>query len=75
MILAGWRDAPRGASPNGTRSGLDRPRIAHDVGDDKSKYTLEELKSWLGFHNDAVMTALLLVFGVDLIAKGLGVLA
>ena len=40
-----------------------------------AKYTLDELKSWLGFHNDAVMTAPLLVFGVDLVATGLGVLA
>ena len=51
------------------------PVLYYLVGGDKAEHTLDELKSWLGFHNDAVMTVLLLVFGVDLIAKGLGVLA
>ena len=30
------------------------------------------MKDWLAVHNAAVMTVLFLVFGVDLIAKGLG---
>ena len=51
------------------------PVFYYLVGGDKAKQTLDELKGWLGFHNDAVMTVLFLVFGVDLIAKGLGVLA
>ena len=29
------------------------------------------MKGWLAVHNAAVMTVLFLVFGVDLIAKGL----
>ncbi len=45
------------------------------VGGEKAVRELDELKVWLGTHNDAVMAVLLLVFGVDLAAKGLGVLA
>ncbi len=51
------------------------PVFYYLVGGDSAKRILDELKGWLGFHNDAVMSVLLLVFGVDLIAKGLGVLA
>ena len=51
------------------------PVVYYLVGGDKAAHTLDDLKTWLGIHNDAVMTVLLLVFGVDLIAKGLGVLA
>ena len=51
------------------------PVVYYLVGGDKATHTLDDLKTWLGIHNDAVMTVLLLVFGVDLIAKGLGVLA
>lgn len=29
------------------------------------------MKNWLALHNDAVMAVLFLVFGVNLIAKGL----
>ena len=29
------------------------------------------MKGWLAMHNDAVMAVLFLVFGVDLIAKGI----
>lgn len=45
------------------------------LGGEKAEHSLDELKGWLGTHNDAVMSVLLLVFGVDLVAKGLGVLA
>ncbi|HMR95051.1 MAG TPA: GAP family protein [Microthrixaceae bacterium] len=45
------------------------------VGGERAERTLDELKGWLGTHNDAVMAVLLLVFGVDLFAKGLGILA
>ena len=37
----------------------------------KAKATLESAKTWLIAHNAAVMAVLFLVFGVDLIAKGL----
>jgi hypothetical protein len=33
--------------------------------------TLDSAKTWLSAHNAAVMAVLFLVFGVDLIAKGL----
>ncbi len=37
----------------------------------KAKASLESAKTWLTAHNAAVMAVLFLVFGVDLIAKGL----
>ena len=51
------------------------PVVYYLVGGEKAERTLDDLKGWLGIHNDAVMAVLLLVFGVDLIAKGLGILA
>ena len=47
------------------------PVVYYLVGGAKAKATLDELKDWVAVHNDAVMAVLLLVFGVDLIAKGL----
>ena len=47
------------------------PVVYYLVGGDKAKVELDSMKSWLAFHNAAVMTMLFLVFGVDLIAKGL----
>jgi hypothetical protein len=41
------------------------------VGGEKARVSLDSAKSWLGAHNAAVMAALFLVFGVDLVAKGL----
>jgi hypothetical protein len=41
------------------------------LGGEQAKVRLGELKSWLAAHNDAVMAVLFLVFGADLIAKGL----
>jgi hypothetical protein len=41
------------------------------VGGARARATLDSAKAWLGVHNTAVMTVLFLVFGVDLIAKGL----
>jgi hypothetical protein len=41
------------------------------VGGEKARVSLDSAKAWLGEHNAAVMAALFLVFGVDLIAKGL----
>ena len=47
------------------------PVIYHHLGGERAAAKLEELKDWLGRHNDAVMAVLFLVFGVALIAKGL----
>ncbi len=41
------------------------------VGGDHARAALDGMKTWLTAHNDAVLAVLLLVFGVDLIAKGL----
>jgi threonine/homoserine/homoserine lactone efflux protein len=41
------------------------------LGGDRAKATLDAVKEWLTEHNAAVLTVLFLVFGVDLIAKGL----
>ena len=41
------------------------------VGGAGAKTRLDHLKDWLAAHNNAVMAVLLLVFGVDLIAKAL----
>jgi hypothetical protein len=47
------------------------PVVYYLVGGDKAKTELDSMKSWLATHNAAVMTVLFLVFGVDLIAKGI----
>ncbi len=41
------------------------------VGGERARSALDSMKDWLAFHNAAVMAVLFLVFGVDLIAKGL----
>ena len=41
------------------------------LGGEHARTTLESAKAWLSAHNAAVMAVLFLVFGVDLIAKGL----
>ena len=41
------------------------------VGGEKAKTTLDSAKAWLTMHNAAVLAVIFLVFGVDLIAKGL----
>jgi len=41
------------------------------VGGAHAKAELDSLKSWLAVHNAAVMAVLFVVFGVDLIAKGI----
>ena len=51
------------------------PVVYHHFGGDKAKGQLEELEAWLGAHNAAVMTVLFVVFGVDLVAKGVGLLS
>jgi hypothetical protein len=50
------------------------PVVYYLVGGDAAKAQLDSMKDWLAVHNGAVMTVLFLVFGVDLIAKGLGLL-
>jgi hypothetical protein len=40
-------------------------------GGEKARTSLDSAKAWLTMHNAAVLAALFLVFGVDLIAKGL----
>jgi hypothetical protein len=47
------------------------PVIYSLVGGARAKATLDSAKTWLTAHNAAVMGVLFLVFGVDLIAKGL----
>jgi threonine/homoserine/homoserine lactone efflux protein len=41
------------------------------LGGEHARATLDSAKEWLTLHSAAVMTVLFLVFGVDLIAKGL----
>jgi threonine/homoserine/homoserine lactone efflux protein len=50
------------------------PVVYYLVGGDHAKVQLDSVKDWLGVHNAAVMTVLFLVLGVDLIAKGIGLL-
>jgi hypothetical protein len=50
------------------------PVVYYLVGGDHAKIQLDSMKDWLAVHNAAVMTVLFLVLGVDLIAKGIGLL-
>lgn len=47
------------------------PVVYYLLGGAKAKAELDELRGWLGLHNAAVMAVLFVVFGVDLIAKGI----
>ncbi len=47
------------------------PVVYYFVGGEHATAALDSLKDWLAMHNAAVMTVLFLVFGVDLIAKGI----
>ena len=47
------------------------PVVYYLLGGEQAKARLDEMKDWLAVHNDAVMAVLFLVFGVNLIAKGL----
>lgn len=51
------------------------PVVFYLTGGDRAKTQLDSAKGWLTMHNDAVMTVLFLVFGVNLIAKGIPPLA
>jgi len=47
------------------------PVVYYPLGGERARSELDELKDWLRMHNAAVMAVLFLVFGVDLIAKGI----
>ena len=47
------------------------PVVYYLLGGEHAKTELDGMKRWLTVHNGAVMAVLFLVFGVDLIAKGL----
>ena len=47
------------------------PVVFYLAGGDRAKVQLDVAKEWLPVHNDAVMTVLFLVLGVNLIAKGM----
>jgi threonine/homoserine/homoserine lactone efflux protein len=47
------------------------PVVYYLLGGDRARTQLDSAKGWLALHNDAVMTVLFLVFGVNLIAKGI----
>jgi Sap, sulfolipid-1-addressing protein len=51
------------------------PVVFYLTGGDRAKTQLDSAKEWLSVHNDAVMTVLFLVLGVNLIAKGIQPLA
>lgn len=47
------------------------PVVYYFVGGARAKAKLDSLKNWLAIHNAAVMAVVFVVFGVDLIAKGI----
>jgi hypothetical protein len=47
------------------------PVVYYLLGGDQAKSRLDELKGWLAVHNAAIMAVLFVVFGVDLISKGI----
>lgn len=47
------------------------PVAYYFLGGARAKAVLDSLKDWLAIHNAVVMTVLFVVFGVDLIAKGI----
>ena len=47
------------------------PVVYAAVGGEKARTALDSAKDWLSSHNAAVMAVVFVVFGVDLIAKGL----
>jgi threonine/homoserine/homoserine lactone efflux protein len=47
------------------------PVIYYLAGGDTAKARLDSMKRWLAIHSAAVMTVVLLIVGVDLIAKGI----
>lgn len=51
------------------------PVVFYLLGGERAKTQLNSVKGWLVLHNDAVMMVLFLVFGVNLMAKGIPPLA
>ena len=51
------------------------PVIYHRRGGARAEAALDDVKAWLGANDATVMAVLFLVFGVDLIAKGIGLLS
>jgi hypothetical protein len=51
------------------------PVVYYLVGGESARTRLDTVKEWLAVHNDAVMTVLFLVLGVNLISKGIPPLA
>ena len=47
------------------------PVVYYLLGGESAKAKLDEMKSWLALHNNAVMAVLFRVFGAKLIADGL----
>ena len=47
------------------------PVVSYLVGGETARTRLDAVKDWLALHNDAVMTVLFLVLGVDLVSKGI----
>ena len=47
------------------------PVVYYLVGGDDAEARLNEMKDWLAMHNEAVTAVVFLIFGADLIAKGL----
>ena len=60
-----WSSWSSAASPSPA------PVVYYLFGGSRRRGSSTELKAWLAVHDDAVMTVLFLVFGVDLVAKGL----
>jgi threonine/homoserine/homoserine lactone efflux protein len=55
--------------------GVGMPVVLYFVMGERAKGVLERLKTWMGVHNAAIMTVLLLVIGVKLIGSAIGALA
>jgi hypothetical protein len=75
-LYRGWEEPlapePAGVSKHDDgRPLLGRKLAGYLVGGETAKEKLDELKGSLAVHNAAVMAVLFLVFGVDLIAKGI----
>ncbi len=47
------------------------PVVYYLLGGQRARSRLDTVKEWLAFHNDAVMTVLFLVLGVNLVSQGL----
>jgi hypothetical protein len=47
------------------------PVVYYLLGGEAARTRLDSAKGWLAVHNDAVMTVLFLVFGVNLVSKGI----